>query len=43
MNHSKKTSVYVRPQLRSYGAITQVVQGKSGLGLDGTSGKIGKK
>lgn len=34
---------YVRPELRTYGAITRVVQGKSGLGLDGTSGKIGKK
>ncbi|WP_268750611.1 hypothetical protein [Aeromicrobium sp. Root344] len=43
MNHSKNTPVYVRPQLRSYGAITQVVQGKSGIGLDGSSGKIGKK
>lgn len=29
---------YVRPELRTYGAITRLVQGMSGLGLDGASG-----
>jgi hypothetical protein len=32
---------YERPELRAYGAITRLVQGMSGLGLDGTSGMIG--
>jgi hypothetical protein len=29
---------YVRPELRTYGAITRLVQGMSGLGLEGLSG-----
>ncbi|HSI26009.1 MAG TPA: hypothetical protein VK948_01260 [Aeromicrobium sp.] len=29
---------YVRPELRTYGAITHLVQGPSGIGLDGLSG-----
>ncbi|MEV7398557.1 hypothetical protein [Aeromicrobium sp. NPDC092404] len=36
---SKKNLPYVRPELRCYGAITKVVQGRSGLGLDGASGR----
>jgi hypothetical protein len=28
---------YVRPELRAYGAITRLVQGMSGLGVDGSS------
>lgn len=32
---------YVRPELHTYGAITRLVQGMSGIGLDGTSGMIG--
>ena len=32
---------YVSPELRTYGAITRLVQGMSGIGIDGTSGMIG--
>ena len=32
---------YVRPELRSYGAITRLVQSGSGISLEGTSGMIG--
>lgn len=32
---------YVRPELRTYGAITRLVQGMSGIGLDGVSGMVG--
>lgn len=32
---------YVRPELHTYGAITRLVQGMSGLGLDGMSGMAG--
>jgi hypothetical protein len=32
---------YVRPELRSYGAITRLVQSSSGVGLEGMSGMVG--
>jgi hypothetical protein len=32
---------YVRPELRAYGAITRLVQGGSGISLEGMSGMIG--
>jgi hypothetical protein len=32
---------YVRPELRTYGAITRLVQGGSGVELEGMSGMIG--
>ena len=39
MNNPERI-VYARPELRSYGAITKVVQGSSGTRGDG---KIGKR
>ena len=41
MNHHTEKQQYVRPELRAYGAITRVVQGMSGIGLDGSSGMAG--
>lgn len=32
---------YAKPELRAYGAITRLVQGMSGAGLDGLSGMGG--
>ena len=32
---------YVRPELRTYGAITRLVQSGSGASLEGLSGMIG--
>ena len=32
---------YVRPELRTYGAITRLVQSSSGISLEGASGMIG--
>ena len=32
---------YVRPELRSYGAITRLVQSGSGIDFEGSSGMIG--
>ena len=39
--NSDERMPYVRPELRTYGAITRLVQGMSGAGLDGSSGMIG--
>lgn len=33
---------YVRPELHTYGAITRLVQGMSGVGVDGMSGMVGR-
>ena len=32
---------YVRPELRTYGAITRLVQGGSGISAEGMSGMLG--
>jgi hypothetical protein len=38
---SEERLPYTRPELRAYGAITRLVQGMSGLGIDGNSGMLG--
>ena len=40
---SEQGREYVRPELRCYGAITRLVQGMSGIGLDGASGMVGNR
>lgn len=40
MENSQERQPYVRPELRCYGAITRLVQGGSGIGIEGMSSHI---
>lgn len=40
VENSQERQQYVRPELRCYGAITRLVQGGSGIGIEGMSSHV---